>query len=66
MALTALDSSFLTLDQQIESLKDEIKQQMETLDRLNREQHETGDATRHLDSLLRQFSSLALVRHPPG
>ena len=59
MASIALDHSFLTLDQQLVSLRGEIKKQMDTVDRLNRQYHETGDATQHLESLRQQYWSLA-------
>ena len=59
MASITLDHSFLTLDQQLVSLRGEIKKQMDTVDRLNRSNHETGDATRHLESLRQQYWSLA-------
>jgi hypothetical protein len=62
MASTSFDRSFFTLDHQIESLKNEIKKQVETVDRLSREKRQTGDATRHLDSLLQQYMSLVVAR----
>ena len=54
------------LDEQIKALKDAIKRQMQTVDRLNAGNHETTDATRQLDSLLRRYSSLVQARYLPG
>jgi hypothetical protein len=56
----------LVLDEQIKTLKDHIKRQMQTVDRLNAGHHETTDATRQLDSLLRRYSSLVQARYMPG
>ncbi len=61
MASTTPDDLLLALDQHIEKLKDEIKKHTETVDRLNREHHETRDATRHLDSLRQQYSSILVA-----
>ena len=63
-SLSATDN--LVLDEQIRKLKDDIKRQMQTVDRLNAGHHETTDATRQLDHLLQQYSSLVQVRYMPA
>jgi hypothetical protein len=55
----------IALDAQIEALKAEIAKQMETVRRLKAEEHETADATRHLDNLLQQYSALTQLRYMP-
>jgi hypothetical protein len=55
----------VSLDQQIRTLRDNIKRQTETVDRLNAGHHETIDATRQLDHLRQQYSALVQVRHMP-
>ena len=64
-SLRDLASENGVLDQQIDTLKDDIKRQMQTVKRLNADHHETTDATRQLDSLLQRYSSLVQVRYTP-
>ena len=65
ISLHKATNDHLVLDEQIRTLKNDIRRQMQTVDRLNADHHETTDATRQLDSMLQRYSTLVQVRYMP-
>lgn len=59
------EGEVLILDEQIKTLKDSIRQQMQTVEILNAGEHETTDATHQLDMLLQRYSVLVQERYMP-